>query len=314
MPIQPDPAAPHTTDRHGHDTGSSDHTTDHADRPRVHEFTADGPIDATIQNLRGAVTVRAEEVTAVTVTLTPRGKAGRELIERMAVRCADGRLTVDVPAGEADHLSTGLGDLLRGFGAGESGSSWADRLAGGVRNLVRGAEGLVGELAIDVVVPAGSSAIASTGAGDVGVGGDLARLEVKSGAGDLRIERSADHRTRLTTGTGNIVVDGPATGDLSVHSGAGDVTLQRTDGQVEVFTGVGDITVTCARSGRLSARTGLGDTEVRVASGTAARLDLATGFGDRDVQLTPTDGAGAAERTLEIDVKSSKGDLRVVRA
>ncbi|APX33768.1 hypothetical protein BH708_14805 [Brachybacterium sp. P6-10-X1] len=57
-----------------------------------------------------------------------------------------------------------------------------------------------------------------------------------------------------------------------------------------------------------------GDVTIRVAQGTTAHLELATGFGDRDVQLTPVDSAGAAERTLEIEAKTGKGDLRVLRA
>jgi hypothetical protein len=51
-----------------------------------------------------------------------------------------------------------------------------------------------------------------------------------------------------------------------------------------------------------------------VLPGTAARVDLATGLGDRDVRLTPADGAGEAERTLVIEGRTAKGDLRVLRA
>lgn len=314
MPAQPDPTTPPATDHAGPGTGYAEHTAQHAPAPTIHEFTADGPIDLNIQNLRGDITVRAEHTTAVAVTLTPRGRAAQELVERMSVRFGGGRLTVDAPAAEAGHISGGFEDFIRGFADGRAGSSWSDRLADSVRNLVRGAEGLASELSLEVVVPAGSRAVVSAGIGDVRVSGTLARLEVKSGTGDVRIERSAEDSTRLTTGTGDITADGAATGDLRVHTGTGDVTLQRTDGEVEVSTGVGDIAVAAARSRRLSARTGLGDIEVRVAAGTATRLDLATGFGDRDVQLTPTEGAGGAERTLEIEAKAGKGDLRIMRS
>lgn len=297
-----------------HSDPAAAHTAGHAAGPTVHEFTADGPIDLTIQNLRGDVTVRAEPTTSIRVTLTPRGRAAEELVERMSVRFTGARLTVDPPADEAGYISTGFGDFFRAFGTGEGRTSWADRLADGMRSLVRGAEGLAGELAIEVVVPTDSRAVVSTGIGDVRVAGALARLEVKSGTGDLRIERGAAESTRLTTGTGDIEVSGPATGTLSTHTGTGDITLDQTDGEAEAVTGVGDITVARARSGQLSMRTGLGDIEVRIAPGTATRLDLATGFGERDVRLTPADGADGAERTLEVEAKSSKGDLRILRA
>lgn len=305
MSVHPDPAAadPHT----------AQHTSGPAAGPTIHEFTADGPIDLTLRNRRGDVTVRAEHTSAIQVTLTPRGRAAEELLDRMTVRFTRGRLTIEDPAGESG-LPAGLGDFFRTFGAGEGRQSWSDRLADGVRNLVRGAEELAGELAIEVVVPAGSRAVIATGVGDVRVVGALARLETRSGIGDLHIERGAAEGTRLTAGTGGIEVDGPAAGPLRTHTGTGNITLQQTDGEAEAVAGVGDITVTRARSGQLSTRTGTGDIEVRIAPGTAARLDVATGFGERDVRLTPTEGAGGAERTLEVEAKTSLGDLRILRA
>lgn len=281
--------------------------------PIVHEFTATGPLDATIQNLRGSIVLRAEHGTAVRVELRPRGEAGRELAEQMRVRFEADRLFVDTPSEGAQLFGGSMGDLLRGLGDESTGSSWSDRLAAGLRSARRGVEGLAGALDVTVLVPYGSRVVLHDGAGDVRVHGVLARIEARTGAGDLSLDRGGEEETRLTTGTGDITV-GPAAGSLSATTGTGDVVLETSAGRTSVTTGVGDVRVRCAHSGHLAVRTGLGDVTLHIAPGTATHLDLATGLGDRDVQLTPTDGASQAERTLEIEARAGKGDLRVLRA
>lgn len=301
--------------------------------PTVHEFTAAGPIDVNIQHLRGDVALRAEHGTAVRVELSPHGAAGRELVERMRIRFEGERLTVDAPLEEAQRFGGGLGDLFgRRDREGSGGwSEWSDRLADGVRAALRGAEGLAGEIDLVVVVPAGSRVVLHDGAGEVDVRGALARIEARTGAGDLRLERGAEEGSRLTTGTGDITVGpapgtlgattgtgdilvGPAAGAVTATTGTGRIDLARTDAEVSATTGVGDIEIRRAVSGRVKARSGLGDVTLRVEPGTAVHLDLATGLGDRDVRLTPADGADGARRTLEVEARSGKGDLRVLRA
>lgn len=281
--------------------------------PIVHEFTATGPIDATIQNLRGDVVLRAEHGTAVRVELRPRGEAGRELVERMGVRFEADRLFVDAPSESAQLFGGSMADLLRGLGDESGGTSWSDRLATGLRSARRGVEGLAGALDVTVLVPRGSRVVLHDGAGDVRVHGVLDQVEARTGAGDLSVERGGEASTRLTTGTGDIII-GPTTGSLSATTGTGDVVLERSAGRTSITTGVGDVRVRSAHSGHLSVRSGLGDITLHVAPGTATHLDLATGLGDRDVRLTPTDGASEAERTLEVEARAGKGDLRVLRA
>ncbi|GAA1488675.1 DUF4097 family beta strand repeat-containing protein [Brachybacterium sacelli] len=297
---------------------------------RSHEFTATGPIDVSVQNVRGAVVLRAEHGTDVRVELFAHGEAARELAERMTISFEHDRLVVDAPSDEFGRVGGDLGDFFRSFGN-RDGTPLSDRLADGVRSLVRGAEGLTGALDVTVVVPGGSRAVLVDGAGEISVHGALAVLEARTGAGELTIDQGAQERSRLTTGTGDIQVGsahgdfvartgtggiqvGRAAGFLAATTGTGNVDLREIAGEVSVTTGVGDITVQRATSGHFAARSGLGDVTIHVTPGTATRLELATGFGDRDVQLTPTEGAGEAERTLEIEARTGKGDLRVLRA
>lgn len=281
--------------------------------PLHHEFSANGPIDLTVQNLRGTITLRSEPGTAVRFELSPHGTAAQQLVERLTVRFEHDRLTVDIPSDEFGRVGADFGGFFRAFGSGAEGAPLADRLADGVRSLVRGAEGLKDRIDITVRVPEGSRAVLSTGVGDVRVTGAFGTLEARTGTGDVTLDRTAETRSRLSTGTGDITI-GPGAGSLSAKTGTGDLLLEEVQGAASLTTGVGDITVRRALAGSLTARTGLGDVLVHVEHGTATRVDLATGLGERDVQLTPTDGAGRAERTLEIEARSGKGDLRVLRA
>lgn len=311
--------------------------------PTVHEFTASGPIDATLRNLRGDVVLRAEDGDAVRVELRPLDQAGRDLVERMRIDFDGARLTVDAPSDEPRRVSELFTSGARSDG------SWTDQLLDGLRGALQDFGSLRGQLDLIVVVPTGSRVVLHDGAGDLAVSGQLGRLEARTGAGDIALECGAAQETRLNTGSGDIaagptpgdltattgagdiavgpaegavtattgtgdVILAPVAGPVSVTTGAGDVDLAQTSGEVSVTTSVGDIEVRRAASGRITARSGVGDVTVRVVPGTATRVELATGLGDRDVALDPADGAGAAERTLEIEAKTGKGDLKVLRA
>lgn len=270
-------------------------STDEYIAPTTRTFSSSTPIDVSVQNLRGDISLRAEPGDQIRVELAPHGQAGQELVARMEVRFEGGRLTVNAPAEEAQHVGGRLGDLLRGMGGGEgSGGSWTDRFASSMRSTWRSVEGLAGTLDVTVVVPEGSRAVLHDGAGDLRVSGELARVEARTGAGDVRVSNT------------------PA--DLSVTTGSGDITIEELRGDARLTSGVGDVTVSRALEGALRIRSGTGDVTVRVAEGTATKVDLATGRGDRDVRLSPTSGAGAAERVLEIHARSGVGDVRVLRA
>lgn len=273
-------------------------STDEYIAPTTRTFSSSTPIDVSVQNLRGDISLRAEPGDQIRVELAPHGQAGQELVARMEVRFEGGRLTVNAPAEEAQHVGGRLGDLLRGVGGGDGADgvrgSWADRLASSMRSTWRSVEGLAGTLDVTVVVPEGSRAVLHDGAGDLRVSGELARVEARTGAGDVRVSSA------------------PA--DLSVTTGSGDITIEELRGDARLTSGVGDVTVSRALEGALRIRSGTGDVTVRVAEGTATKVDLATGRGDRDVRLSPTSGAGAAERVLEIHARSGVGDVRVLRA
>lgn len=303
--------------------------TDHVPAaPIIHEFTASGPIAADISSQRANITLRAEPGTAVRIELRPLDEAGRELAEQIVPRFDRGRLVLEDPKDETGEISGIFSDFARdlgrdfgrdfgrdGAGGAEHGdrSSWADRLASGMRAIRRTTAHCTGALEILVIVPEGSSADLRGNLGGVAVSGALSRIDARVGAGSLRLERSAEDLTRLTVGPGAIVV-GTAVGALEVTSGSGDLSFEEISGKVSITSGTGAISVRRALAGAMTVRSGSGAVTVGVAPGTAAHLDLATGSGRREVDLSPAAGAGDAERTFSLQVRTGRGDLRVLRA
>src|SRR5262245_13771441 len=130
---------------------------------------------------------------------------------------------------------------------------------------------------VRIALPAGSRVRADTGAGTVrstghlgdsrfktGAGnvhlGEFDALEVKTGAGDIAVER-AGGTTQLATGTGDVrmgAIDGAAavknsngdtwirevTGEVRINAANGDITIERAGGGVVAKTARGDVRLT----------------------------------------------------------------------
>lgn len=79
-------------------------------------------------------------------------------------------------------------------------------------------------------------------------------------------------------------------------------------------TGTGDVTLDGVHGGEVRARTGTGDVTIAVAHGVAAYLDLNTVTGDVDIDLEETSGPGDSEAQARLVVHSGSGDIRVKRA
>lgn len=296
-------------------TGSGD------SRTRTHTFDASEPISLSVRGARGDLTVRTTSEPQASVRLEA---VRADVLERATVRMEGGELVIDIAGGQV----SGVGDDLSGLASG--GGSWSDRLSKGLRSLGGGFKGVTERIDISVSLPEHSSVKATLGAGDILIDGRLAVVSVGTGGGDLRCPAEV-LQLRLSSGAGDITCReisetgriSTAAGDLRVEtvsgradlkSGAGDVTVGLLDGEAELKSGAGEVRVESARAGRLRARAGTGGVTVQVPEGTATRIEASTGMGQKTIDLQPTDGAGAAERTLELDLKSGIGDLRVTRA
>lgn len=209
--------------------------------------------------------------------------------------------------------------------------------------------GKPGSVDVTVDLPAGSKVQVDSGVGGVRTTGTLAACRVKSGAGDVQVDRVEGGRLSLETGAGRVDVDtvagradistgsgrlqvreidGPAvvknsngdswiglvTGDLRINAANGDIAVDRAGGDVVASTANGGITVGAVTRGSVSLKTGFGEIEVGIPAGTAAKLDVSTSFGRIRNQLESTDGPQETDETVDLRARSSYGDIVIRRS
>ena len=109
-----------------------------------------------------------------------------------------------------------------------------------------------GQCSLDstLTVPPATNVNLSSGTGDLTVNGTLnANLSLSTSSGDLTANGLAGKRASLTTSVGNITASGITADDVTVSSDTGDVTLTftRVPDSVTVNSGVGDVSIVLPR-------------------------------------------------------------------
>jgi DUF4097 and DUF4098 domain-containing protein YvlB len=247
--------------------------------------------------------------------------------------------TVELLAGDLRVTAAERTDTVVEVRPGDPGSDADVRAAGQTR--------VEGSVDVTIDLPAGSRLQAETHLGGVQTAGPLAECRVKTGAGDVRLDRvgaltldtgagrievdTVGGRADISTGSGRVRVrelDGPAvvknsngdswiglvTGDLRINAANGDITVDRAGNGVVASTANGAITVGAATRGTASLKTGLGEIEIGIPAGTAAKLDVSTSFGRIRNQLESADGPQETDETLDLRARSGYGDIVIRRA
>jgi hypothetical protein len=266
--------------------------------PTTHELT--GVRSVLARNHRGDVVVthvagEPDGAAPARVRLTPRHGAD---LTSATVEVVDGRLRVEVPRIDDGGHGFTLGPLS---------------LGGGVA------------VHVEIEVPAGVAVDASTKIGDVLVQGTAGDASVRTGAGEVRVERCLAVRAATgagnltvgactggsaTTGTGELLVES-SEGDLHVRTGAGDVRVSESSGgAVSAATGAGDISVTLL-SGSAECRSGAGDVTVVVPRGEPVWLDLSAGLGSVRRDVEPVGAPAEGQPYLSVKARTGLGDVTV---
>ncbi|WP_123023730.1 DUF4097 family beta strand repeat-containing protein [Mycolicibacterium stellerae] len=152
----------------------------------------------------------------------------------------------------------------------------------------------------------------STASGDAAVGSVTGNIKADSASGGITVE-NIKGTAAISTASGDAAVEA-LTGDVKFRAASGSLTIRRLRGAVNAQTASGDVVVADAMTGEVSVQTGSGDTEVGVAEGTAARLDLRTHSGKVRNGLQSADGPADGDETLTVNVKTGSGDIAVQRA
>jgi DUF4097 and DUF4098 domain-containing protein YvlB len=279
-------------------------------------FETNQPVVLSIEMSQGVVQVIASDRTDAVVAVSPSDpgrSADVEAAGETAVDLANGTLSV-------------RGPKPRGFAA----FGWRKG----------------GSVDVTVELPEGSSLRADVGLAEFRAVGRLGAVDVKTGAGDVRLDQTAALRVR--TGAGHVAVEEAsgraeivAAGDMTIGAVAGDAEVKnlngktwigRVGGDVRVRSANGDITIDDAghdvtattangsvrlgqvARGSVTLKTAAGGLDVGIKEGTAAWIDATTKFGRVRNDLTSADGPEASAETVEVHARTSFGDVRIARS
>jgi Putative adhesin len=277
-------------------------------------FETHNPISVVLELRAADVRVTAEERQDTSVQIRPSNASRPEDVtaaELTRVEYADGRLLVKAPR------------RLR---------EWSPFSDGG-------------SIDVDIELPAGSQLLGHAAAGGFRCTGALGRCELKSGAGEISVDRVAaatlvtagnitlDRATgdaQLSSATGEVragEIDGSAViknsngdtrirqinGDVRVKAANGDIDVGRCGGSVNAKTANGDIRVGGVRRGSVVAETATGQIEIAIAGGAAAWLDLDTHFGRVHNALEATQRPQVGDDAVEVRARTGFGDITIRR-
>jgi hypothetical protein len=152
----------------------------------------------------------------------------------------------------------------------------------------------------------------STASGEASVDSIVGNIKVDSASGGITVG-SLTGSAAISTASGDATV-GRLAGDITFRAASGSVSVRHLDGNINAQTASGDVTTADAANGCVSVQTGSGEIEVGIPAGTAAQLDLRTHSGKVRNTLQPTDGPGASDKTLRVNVRTGSGDIVVQRA
>ncbi|HWB88779.1 MAG TPA: DUF4097 family beta strand repeat-containing protein [Acidimicrobiia bacterium] len=214
----------------------------------------------------------------------------------------------------------------------------------GIRGYLGMAKG--GSVDVTVELPAGSSLRAEVGYGELRCDGRLDDVEIRSGAGGVRLDQTAALRVRCgagpvsveaVLGVAEIVSAGDMTigavagkadiknlngktwigsvgGDVTVRSANGDVTIEDAGRNVSVKTANGNVRLGQVARGAVSVETASGGLEIGIREGTAAWIDASTHFGRVDNTLPPSQSPDRGTDIVEVSARTAFGDVLITRS
>jgi Toastrack DUF4097 len=187
-----------------------------------------------------------------------------------------------------------------------------------------------GSVDVTIGLPAGSQLQGDAGVAAFHCMGRLGPSRVKTGAGDITMDRLAGPAD-IGTSTGDVRlgrIDGSAviknangdcwvgeiTGDLRAHTSNGDISVGRAGAGVAASSAYGDVRISEIARGSAALKTSFGEIEIGIRAGTAARLDVSTKFGRVFNDLAAAQGPGASDETAEVHASTSYGDILIRRS
>ena len=180
-------------------------------------------------------------------------------------------------------------------------------------------------------VPTGSSVEVVSEAADVNATGRFDRADVKTAAGDVRLEEvEGDVRVKCVSGDVTLgaiggdasinSVSGDASigriaGDAVLGSVSGDIELREAESSVQAKTISGDVRIASATKGTIAMQSVSGDLTMGLRTGSKLWVNARSTSGKTSSELEVKDEPSSKEGPLvELQAKSVSGDIRITRA
>ena len=279
-------------------------------------FDTAEPISVEVELGVGDIRIEAGERPDTTVEVRPSDpnkKADVTAAEQTRVEYANGHLLVKAPSGWRQWMPHRGGESIDvEIGLPEGSRVRVEAGVGAVHG-----RGRLGECQCKV------------GVGEIGLG-DTGPVNLKTGAGDITMERAAG-KAEIVTGTGAVGIggiDGTAavknsngdtwigevSGAARVRAANGSISVDRVHEGIVAKTANGDVRIGEVARGAAVAQTAFGRIEVGVLDGVAAWLDLHTKFGNVRNGLDDSEGPEAGMATVEVHASTSFGDIEIHRS
>ena len=240
---------------------------------RREAFPVDGPVKLVVRAPAGAVEIEAADVSEVTVELESQSDSGQKAVAEATVELRSGSMRPEL-----------LVDIHHGL-----------RFGGRRGPRVSIVVGKGPSIKVFARVPAGSSVEVVTDGADVKGTGVFDRADVKSTAGDVRLDE-IEGEASVKSVSGDVAL-GVVGGEASVNCISGDATIERVSGPASVHSVSGDIEI---REGASSLHIKTISGDVRVGSAAEGAVTMQSVSGDLTLGLR-------AGSKLWVDARSTSG-------
>jgi len=276
---------------------------------RREAFPSEGPVALVVRAPSGTVEIEATDVAEATVELEALRSNAESAVEAAVIELR--------PGGSRPEL---LVDIQYGL-----------RIGGrrGPRLSIQVGSGP--SIRASIRVPSGSSVEVASEAADVNATGRFDRADIKTAAGDVRLEEvEGDVRVKCVSGD---VTLGAIGGDASINSVSGDanigrvggeavlgsvsgdIELREADGSVQANTISGDVRIGSATRGQVAMQSVSGDLTMGLRTGSKLWVNARSTSGKTSSELEVRDEPSTKDGPLvELQAKSVSGDIRITRA
>jgi DUF4097 and DUF4098 domain-containing protein YvlB len=276
---------------------------------RREAFTVEGAVDLVVRAPAGLVEIDAVDTSEAVVELVGKDDGSARAVEEAVVELRQGSTRPELVV-----------DIQHGF-----------RVGGRRGPRLSVVFGRGPEVRVAVRVPKGSTLDVSTDSANVRGTGTFATADIRSAAGDLRLDEIAGEATiksvsgdvavaeiggkaSVSSVSGDAKIDA-VVGAATVHSVSGDIEVGEASSSLHMKTISGAARVASAAQGTVTMQSVSGDLTVGVRAGSKLWVDARSTSGNTSSELKLGDEPPAnGGPMVEVTAKSVSGDIRIVRA